>query len=47
MIWSLPNPWKIIVLAAFAATCIASALLRARDVRKGRKENVEWLNLWK
>lgn len=47
MIWSLPNPWKIIVLAAFAATCIASALLIARDVRKERKENVEWLNLWK
>lgn len=47
MIWSLPNPWKIIVLAAFAAIFIASALLIARDLRQERKENVEWLNLWK
>lgn len=47
MIWSLPNPWKIIVLAAFAAIFIASALLIARDLRQERKENVEWLNLWR
>lgn len=47
MIWSLPNPWKIIVLAAFAATCIASALLIVRDLRKERKERTQWLDLWK
>ena len=47
MIWSLPNPWKIIVLAAFAASFIAAALLIARDLRQERKEKTQWLDLWK
>ena len=47
MIWSLPNPWKTIALAAFAAIFAASALLIVRDLRKERKERTQWLNLWK
>ena len=41
MVWGLPDPWKTVILCLFGWHFVLSAILVARDLIKGKKEQYE------